>query len=424
MENDIPVRVLIGSNDILPVSMENDIAVRVLIGSNDMAGHYLSAIYNNSKNSETYPAFLKVADVTPIPKTKDKNLFKQYKPTSLIPIISKLFERNMFDQLSAYINKSLSPYLFGYRKGHSTEQCLMVMIESWRKAIDRNGAAGGILTDLSKAFDCLSHDLLIAKLEAYGFAKSALMFVYDYLKNRKQRTNVNGSYSSWRDLKKGVQQGSILGRLLFNIFINDIFYFIDKSKLTSFADDTTVYSTEDNILSLLAILKDDASTILNWFKINEMKSNDDKCHLIVGDTNKNCSSIGYIYMGNELIESEETVELLGVTIDNKLNFNEHVRNLIKKGNQKLCALARISKFLCEDKLKLIMRTFIESQFNYCPLIWMFHSRILNEKINKLHERALRLVYKDDTLTFQQLLQKDNSVTIHERNNQKLLKCTK
>ena len=400
-------------------SMENDIPVRALIASNTIAGPYLSAIYNNSKNSETYPVCLKVADVTPIPKTKDKILFKQYRPISLISVVSKLFERNMFDQLSAYINTSLSPYLFGYRKGRSTEQCLMVMIESWRKALDRNGAAGGILTDLSKAFDCISHDLLIAKLEAYGFAKSALMFVYDYLKNRKQRTNVNGSYSSWRDIKKGVQQGSILGPLLFNIFINDIFYFIDKSKLAIFADDTTVYSTEDNTLSLLSILKEDASTILNWFKINEMKSNDDKCHLIVGDTNKNCSSIGYIYMGNELIESEETVELLGVTIDNKLNFNEHVSTLIKKGNQKLCALARISKFLCEDKLKLIMRTFIESQFNYCPLIWMFHSRTLNDKINKLHERALRLVYKDDTLTFQQLLQKDNSVTIHVRNNQKL-----
>ena len=126
----------------------------------------------------------------------------------------------------------------------------------------------------------------------------------------------------------------------------------------------------------------------------------------------------YIYTGSEFIGSEETVELLGVKIDNKLNFNEYVRNLIKKGNQKLCALARISRFLCEDKLKLIMRTFIESQFNYCPLVWMFHSRILNVKINKLHERALRLVYKEGTLTFQQLLQKDNSVTIHERNNQK------
>ena len=101
--------------------------------------------------------------------------------------------------------------------------------------------AGAILTDLSKAFDCLSHDLLIAKLEAYGFDKSALIFVYDYLKNRKQRIKLNGSYSSWKELLCGVPQGSILGPLLFNIFINDIFFFLDKSKLANYADDNSTY---------------------------------------------------------------------------------------------------------------------------------------------------------------------------------------
>ena len=165
---------------------------------------------------------------------------------------------------------------------------------------------------------------------------------------------------------------------------------------------------------MLKILETETSIVLNWFKSNEMKSNDDKCHLIVANHN-NCS----VNLGNELIEGSSSVELLGVTIDNELKFTEHVSYLCKKGNQKLHALARISKFICIEKRKLIMRTFIESQFNYCPLVWMFHNRTLNNKINRLHERALRLVYQNDELSFEELLEKDGSVTIHQRNLRKL-----
>ena len=219
------------------------------------------------------------------------------------------------------------------------------------------------------------------------------------MNNRKQRTKVDGLYSSWRDLNKGVQQGSVLGPLLFNIFMNDIFYFVDKSKVANFADDSTVYATENNTLKLLSLLNEESTTIFKWYKVNEMKSNDDKCHLIVSDTNKNYTTKGFIYMGNKLIESEEAVDLLGVKIDNKLNFGEHVNNLIKKGNQKLQALARISRYSCEDKLKLIMRTFIESQFNCCPLIgihevrthrtWTVHCRgYLSEPVQIKSARAV------------------------------------
>ena len=129
------------------------------------------------------------------------------------------------------------------------------MLEIWKKALDGKDRAGAILTDLSKAFDCLNHDLLIAKLVAYGFDKTALLFVKDYLNNRKQRTKVNGSYSSWRDLLFGVPQGSILGPLLFNIFINDTFYFIKDSKIANYADDNTVYSVSENITHLLNTLE-------------------------------------------------------------------------------------------------------------------------------------------------------------------------
>ena len=396
-------------------SMVNDIPTKILMGSYDIVSSYLSGAYNHSKNSHIYPISLKVADVTPIHKAKERIYRENYRPVSLIPILSKLYERNMYEPIISYVEKYLSSYLFGYRKGHSTQQCLLVMIEMWRNALDNKNLAGVILTDLSKAFDCLSHELLIAKLEAYGFDKSALKFIYDYLRNRKQRTKVNGLYSSWKDLKCGVPQGSILGPLLFNIFINDIFYFVDKAKIANYADDNSIYITTDNVESLLKLLEIETSAVLSWFKMNEMKSNDDKCYLMVPNAN-----ITYVsHLNNEFIESEESVELLGVQIDHKLNFHDHVTSLLKKGNQKLHALSRISKFLYEDKLKLIMKTFIESQFNYCSLIWMFHSRTLNHKINKLHERALRIVYKNDELTFQQLLEKDNSLTIHDRNLQKL-----
>ena len=365
----------------------NDFPAKMLKGSNDIVSNYLCNIYNNSKSDEKYPSSLKSGTVTPINKKSTQTLLKKdQRPVSLLPIVSKLFERKMYDEIFAYVEKFLSPYLFGYRKNHSTEQCLIIMIEAWKKALDSRHAAGAVLTDLSKAFDCLNHKLLIAKLNAYGFHKDALKFIYSYLVDRKQRTKVNNSYSSWQEVLYGVPQGSILGPLLFNIFINDLFYFIDKTKLANYADDNTAYCTGKTIEMLKTILEKETNIVLKWFRDNEMKSNDDKCHLIIANQDNE-----YINVGSEIIESSDSVVLLGIKIDKNLSFTEHVTGLIKKGNQKLYALARISKYVSHDKLKILMKTFVQSQFNYCPLVWMFCSRTLNNKINKLHERALRLV---------------------------------
>ena len=418
-ENEIYTK--IKSLDPKKACMENDIPPKLLIGTNDIISEYLSKTYNSSKNHETYPNSLKKADVTPIHKEKERTSKKNYRPVSILPILSKIYESTMNEQIMAYMESHLSPYLFGYRKGYGTQNCLVVMIEMWRKALDEKKVAGAILTDLSKAFDCLSHDLLIAKLEAYGFTKSALKLIYDYLKNRIQRTKVNGTYSSWRELLSGVPQGSILGPLLFNIFINDVFFFLDKAKIVNFADDNSTSVIEDTIMELLKSLESETLTVLKWFRINEMKPNQGKCHLLVAESNhKYYSSNSYIYLENAFLENEESVKLLGVHIDENLNFEEHINSLLKEGNSKLQALMRIRKYLSKDKLRLIMKTFIESQFNYCPLVWMCHSRDLNRKINKLHERALRVVYNNSDLTFQELLTIDGAFTIHERNLQKLV----
>ena len=317
----------------------------------------------------------------------------------------------MYDPIDSYIDKYLSPLLFGFRKGFSTEYCLIVMLEKWKKVIDQGKFAGAILTDLSKAFDCLNHELLIAKLEAYGFDKESLKYVYSYLLIRKHRIKINNSLSQWADITSGVPKGSIL---LFNIYINDIFYFVDKSDLANYADDTTPHTVEITIDSLLQCLHKDISVLINWFKDNYLQMNPDKCKLIISNRDKDLSLI----IDNDVIECSKSVKLLGVTIDNKLDFNEHISKLCKKVSTKLHALARVSNFMSQEKLRLIMKAFIESQFSYFPLVWMFHSRTLNNRINRLHERGLRMVYKEYKLTFNELLHKDNSFSIHHRNLQR------
>ena len=155
-------------------NLQNDIPTKMLIKTYDIISNYLSEYYNKAKQEHRYPTSLKM---------DEKTLAKIYRPVSLIPVVSKLFERNMYIEIICFIEKSLSPFLFGFRKGHSTQQCLIVMLEAWKKALDDNKCAGAILTDLSKAFDCLNHDLLIATLNAYGFSHEALKFIRSYLKD-------------------------------------------------------------------------------------------------------------------------------------------------------------------------------------------------------------------------------------------------
>ena len=288
------------------------------------------------------------------------------------------------------------------------------------KSQDKKEKVGLFLMDLSKAFDCIPHELMIAKLNAYGFEKPALKLIYSYLKDRKQRVKIkNIEYSSWKDILNGVPQGSVLGPLLFNIFINDLFYFVENSNIYKFAEDNTLSVAHVNLETIIHKLESDIDYLNTWFKENGLLLNEKKCQFMIVESLNSRLESYKLNINNKEIEEVKLVKLLGITFDNNMAMSEHIRSLCKKAGAKISALARISPFLNERKRIILMKSFIVSQFNYCPIIWMYCQRRSNNLINKIHERALRIAYNDYVSSFDSLLEKDESVTFHQKNVQSL-----
>ena len=311
----------------------------------------------------------------------------------------------------------LSDRLCGYRKGFNAQHALISMTEKWRKSMDKGGFAGAILMDLSKAFDCMNHDLLIAKMNAYGFSKEALKTIQSFLESRWQRVKIENYFSEWFELDLGVPQGSVLGPLLFNIYLNDLLWFVKDCDICNFADDTTIYFCGHDLNELKSKLEKSADIAIEWFRTNYFKLNTDKCKLIVGGRKSHPITLR---VGTSSIKEVSSVKLLGVTIDNKLNFNEHISKLVKKANSKLNVIKRGLNMLSFNKRKILLNSFVQSQFSFAPLVWMLCGKDANKKINRVHYKFLQILYEDDTSTFEQLLDKHNAFTVHQRNIQNLL----
>ena len=236
-----------------------DIPTKILKEAAVICSPLTTSCVNSALSTGKFPNELKLADIIPIHKKGKSTLKENYRPISLLPSISKIFEKVIYSQLNNFLESKFSSLLCGFRKGHSTQHALFNLLQKWQISLDNSEIIGTIL---SKAYDCLPHELLIAKLEAYGLCSTSLKLILDCLSNRKHRVKLGNITSSWLELLLGVPQGSILGPLLFNIFIKDIFLFLEQTNICNFADDNTIYACDTAVETVISRLEYDMTKIM------------------------------------------------------------------------------------------------------------------------------------------------------------------
>ena len=274
-------------------------------------------------------------------------------------------------------------------------------------ALENKTHTGAVLSDLSKAFDCLPHQLIVAKFNAYGLSTKSCALLWSYLSDRIQRVKLSGTMSDWQQLLKGVPQGSVMGPVMFNVFINDLFAIIKKSTLTNYADDNTISASKSTRVELVQTLTSESETAIKWFRDNYMEANASKFQaIILNDSDTNTFNID-----REIILSTDTVKLLGVTIDSKLSFTPHTKEVCRKAAAQISALQRLQNLLDYHARMTIFSTFITSQFKYCSLIWHFCGEVNTAKMERLQYRALKFVFKDKTATYSELLERAKIPTL-------------
>ena len=311
--------------------------------------------YNNTLSCSTFATGMKYVDVTSIHKKDDKTEKTNYRP-SILPNLSKVYERLMYNQIFPYFDLVFSKFQCGFWKGFNAQHCLVTMIQKWRKILDKGGETGAVLTDLSKTFDCIDHNLLMAKLNAYGFEKSRYSFF------------ILTSLSVKKEPK------SILGPLLFNIYICDIFFETQENiDFAGYADDNTPYTCSSKIQHVLTNLQGSSEKPFYWFSANHLVANSGKCHLLTSSNLPVDIRINSTKISN---------------FEGRLNFDYHVNTLLRKANKKCHAHARVCNCM-NTKKRVLMNAFMTSKFSYCPLVWMFHSSTPNNRINKIHEKAFK-----------------------------------
>lgn len=354
----------------------------------------LSHIFNNSFISGQVPDELKVALVSPVYKASDKNDFSNYRPISVLPCFSKILERIMYNRMIDFIEKYkiLSDHQYGFRAKRSTNHAIIELVDKITNSIEKNELTVGIFLDLSKAFDTVNHSILLKKLNFYGLRGKCHDWIRNYLTNRKQIVKYNNIKSDEMTITCGVPQGSILGPLLFLIYINDLPNSSNKLSSIIFADDTNLFYSGKEIVQIQNQINEELKNVQEWLKLNQLTLNIKKSNFIIFKSNRKKNSIELkIKINDENIMRKQQTKFLGLIIDEHLTWKDHINYISKKITKTIGILCRIRFYIKQPQLKLIYNTLIYPYLYYGNIVWANNYPTRLEKLLKLQKKALRIM---------------------------------
>ena len=329
----------------------------------------LTSLYNNCIDQSTWPSAWKMGEWTPVFKKGDRQDARNYRPITSLIAVDKIFELLLSNQVTSHYDETLYYRMTAYRKRHSCETTLLMLIEDWKQAVDSKK----MVSVLSDTFDSLSHSLTVRKLEAYGFGGRSLNLMRSFFDNRLNRVKMCDATSDWTKMKRGCPQGSSFGPLLWNIYQNDMSAHVKNVNLTMYADDHQMYVKGRDHETVGCRMKTQGQQALSWYSNNFLLANPDKFQSLNINPRKLDKDKGDKTLSiNDLdIANTEIIKLLGVHIDENLNFTEHINKLCIKASQKVGVLSRLRNLIpCKAKL-LLYKSFILPYSTYCHLTWHF-----------------------------------------------------
>lgn len=362
-----------------------------------LSANYIAApiahIINICFNNGIFPDNLKVAKVKPIFKAGKKNIISNYRPISILPVISKIFERILYNRLILFINKHniLSDNQFGFRANRSTCMPISLLVNKISQELDNNNLCISIFIDLSKAFDTISHDILLKKLYTYGVRGTFHNIIKNYLSNRKQFVSFNNSSSNVLSISCGVPQGSILGPLLFLLYINDM---TSVSKILFpliFADDTTLTITGTHLDSTIITANHELNNISRWLYCNKLSLNIKKTNYIIFNGNKKITPHQLLHINNTPINRVYDTKFLGVIIDSKLTWGEHLHYIRNKVSRGIGIIHKTRPYLNNQTLVSLYYSFVYPYISYCIEVWGAAYDVKLLPIFKLQKKCIRTI---------------------------------